>query len=484
MPGLGLSVRAGAGRLDAAVTWAHVSELPDPGEFLSGGELILLTGAALPAAARAQRAYVARLAAAGIAALGFGTGLSWDEVPPELLGAAVAADLPLLEVPRSTPFLAITKAVSRAIARQELATKEQLVQAQRRLTAAAVGQGGIGALLAETVRTTGGWGLLLGRAGTVLAATPETAVAERAAVLPDLTRLRDAPGAASVATHDGAGEVWLQSLSTPDDVLGFLAVGGEPMSQTQRQIVNAAVPLFTLSLDRSQLLVQGARKLQTSVLRLLLSGGTELVRAVADDLWNGLPEEPVTVLSCHGSRFVVSAALDKLVQDRRVAGMQVLHAHLDGALVCLAAGGDPDRLVAALRGVEGLRIGVSEPAGYPELPRALAEADRAAGYGTGASWYRDLPRLGLLDLLDGPTASEFAGGVLRALDGEPGLLRSLRAWLGHHGQWDPAAAELGVHRHTLRNRVQKAERLLGRRLDSPDLRAELWLALQMRERNI
>jgi DNA-binding PucR family transcriptional regulator len=62
------------------------------------------------------------------------------------------------------------------------------------------------------------------------------------------------------------------------------------------------------------------------------------------------------------------------------------------------------------------------------------------------------------------------------------LVRSLRVWLAHHGQWDPAAAELGVHRHTLRNRMQKVERLLGRELDSPDLRAELWLALRLEER--
>jgi purine catabolism regulator len=53
----------------------------------------------------------------------------------------------------------------------------------------------------------------------------------------------------------------------------------------------------------------------------------------------------------------------------------------------------------------------------------------------------------------------------------------LRVWLAHHGQWDPAAARLGVHRHTLRNRIRRAEELLGRSLDSPGLRAELWLAL-------
>jgi purine catabolism regulator len=34
-----------------------------------------------------------------------------------------------------------------------------------------------------------------------------------------------------------------------------------------------------------------------------------------------------------------------------------------------------------------------------------------------------------------------------------------------------------VHRHTLRKRVRRAEALLGRDLDEPGTRAELWVAL-------
>ena len=58
-------------------------------------------------------------------------------------------------------------------------------------------------------------------------------------------------------------------------------------------------------------------------------------------------------------------------------------------------------------------------------------------------------------------------------------VESLAAWLARHGQWDAAAADLGVHRHTLRYRMQRVEELLGRSLDDADLRAELWLALRV-----
>ena len=60
---------------------------------------------------------------------------------------------------------------------------------------------------------------------------------------------------------------------------------------------------------------------------------------------------------------------------------------------------------------------------------------------------------------------------------------ALRTWLAHHGQYEPAAAELGVHRHTLRSRVRRAGELLDRDLDAPDARAELWFGLQLTSRD-
>lgn len=57
------------------------------------------------------------------------------------------------------------------------------------------------------------------------------------------------------------------------------------------------------------------------------------------------------------------------------------------------------------------------------------------------------------------------------------LVATLRAFLEHNGHWESAAAALGVHRHTLRNRVARAEELLEVDLGSAHVRAELLLAL-------
>ncbi|HUR03444.1 MAG TPA: helix-turn-helix domain-containing protein, partial [Nonomuraea sp.] len=42
---------------------------------------------------------------------------------------------------------------------------------------------------------------------------------------------------------------------------------------------------------------------------------------------------------------------------------------------------------------------------------------------------------------------------------------------------DAAAQRLGIHRHTLRYRMKRVTELLGRDLDDPGVRAELWIAL-------
>jgi purine catabolism regulator len=64
-------------------------------------------------------------------------------------------------------------------------------------------------------------------------------------------------------------------------------------------------------------------------------------------------------------------------------------------------------------------------------------------------------------------------------DGE--LIRSLQAFLEHNARWETAAAELYIHRHTLRYRMRKVEELTGRDLASSFDRMEFWLALRARD---
>ena len=63
------------------------------------------------------------------------------------------------------------------------------------------------------------------------------------------------------------------------------------------------------------------------------------------------------------------------------------------------------------------------------------------------------------------------------LQTDANLIATLRAFLEHHGHWEAASAVLGIHRHTLRNRIDRIQTLIGVDLESAHVRAELLLSL-------
>ena len=88
IPGMALRLVAGDGETGRPIRWVHVSELEDPTPWLKGGELLLSTGMGVGATPTKQRAYVKRLAEAGLAGLGFGLGFSHNKVPRAVVIAA------------------------------------------------------------------------------------------------------------------------------------------------------------------------------------------------------------------------------------------------------------------------------------------------------------------------------------------------------------------------------------------------------------
>ncbi|GAA3541500.1 PucR family transcriptional regulator [Amycolatopsis ultiminotia] len=458
-PALGLRVVAGESGLDRPIGWVHPTELIDPQPFLEGGELLLTTGLALDDATAAG--YVSRLVDADVAGLGFGVGLSHPRVPAALIEAADEVGLPVLEVPRRTPFIAITRAVSRSVAADEYAATVRIGRAQQELTRTAVGRSGVAGVVRRLARLIDGW-VVLYDAGRVREAAP-AAARSRGAHL-DLTGLR---AGARVVT-DGDDEVVLQTLHTR----GALAVGtAEPLDTTGGHIVNTAVSLLSLALEQDRSQREAFSRLRTGVLELLAEGRYDLAHRVMPEL----PPEPWTVLVATGSR----AARKALCERWETVTGHVFSAHRGTRLVIVTD--DP----AQVREAQDCHLGLSDAADFPAALRQAEEAaDAAQQRRVPLLRYSDHAGEGFLGLVDSSAAQAFSEHLLaplRAFDrtGRGDLVASLHCWLEHHEHWDLAAAKLGVHRHTLRNRVSKAAELLGRDLDAPGVRAELWLALRI-----
>lgn len=454
-------------RTDAAparpVRWVAVSELADPTPFLEGDELVLTTGMRLTDPSYYPE-YVQRLVGRGVAGLGFAVGLGHETVPDALVSAAAEQGLPLLEVPRATPFIAIGKAVWRMLAAEQYEDVTRAFQAQRELTKAALR--GEEALVARLARELRGWAVLLDAAGGLRQAAPASAKDRIVDLTGELDRLRKSPGAASLALSSHDDHVVLQSLGVGGRPRGFLAVGtAEPLPPVAHTIVGAALSLLTLQSEGPR----ARRELRAAIAGLLL--GTPPAY--------GLPEPPVRVLACAGADDVVDALESDPMGERCLA--------LPRPASCVVIA--PDRLadqVIELAAGSG-PVGVSDPVSLTEVSHALIQAEQAltaARRPTGGGrvlHYGDLPGQGLLGLLDPQVADGFATTVLAPLVAyDESLVDSLRAFLEANGQGEAAARALGVHRHTLRYRMRRVSELLDRDLDDPAVRAELWVALAIR----
>ncbi|GAA3166480.1 MULTISPECIES: PucR family transcriptional regulator [Streptomyces] len=523
---LKLTVLAGEDRLDVPVRWAHASELIDPVPYMEGGELLLITALKLDAEdAETARAYVRRVARAGVIGLGFAIGVNYDEVPEALVAAARAEGLPLFGVPRRTPFIAISKAVSAAVAADQYRAVTAGFEAQRELTRAALSAEGPADLLARLAAHLDGWAALYDASGAVLAAAPEWAARRAARLTIDVARLRErpAPASAVISAAEGDDRVELQSLGTGRRARGVLAVGtGAALGTAERYAVHSAVALLTLATERSRALQDAEARLASAVLKMLLVGEPDHARSVAGRLYGGLLEAPFRVLVAepvaadgsvgHTGPGVLDGLADALESAAARTGEAVLVVPETGRLTALVADGgaaadagarfaadieDRPEVPPAPRGGapraeapyggELLAAGLSAPTGPAGAPTAHRQAEQTLSVARRRSRalieHEDVAAGSVLPLLADDAVRAFADGLLRALrqhdaTGRGDLVASLRAWLSRHGQWDAAAADLGVHRHTLRYRMRRVEEILGRSLDDADVRMELWLALK------
>src|SRR3989442_959294 len=98
-PELGLELVSGGGRAaQRRIAGAHAIEVVHPGHWLDRDWIMLTTGLALESKPRRQRDLIPELEQAGVAALGFGTGVVFDEIPAPLLNAARRHNFPVFTI--------------------------------------------------------------------------------------------------------------------------------------------------------------------------------------------------------------------------------------------------------------------------------------------------------------------------------------------------------------------------------------------------
>jgi purine catabolism regulator len=494
---LGLQLVSDVDVTDRTISWVYVSELPNPGPWLDGGELVLTLGMWLRERQCTAREYVRRLTKAHAGALAMLTAPSggdldlYPEIPDEIVAATNEYGLPLLHVPGEITFLEVTKAVAYALVSENLALISEVSQVQESLVREAAGPGSPRVLATRLGNVLGSWFLLTGPHGDVVDSSPGLSPRRAREVVADL-RSQAARGAAQTLPLLAADEsVVAYRLTTRDHHVGHLILGrGRPLSGPERRIASVAAGLLALLLDRDDQSRAVHDRLHDSYAQALMNADRDTARQLAAILDVELPAGPVHV-AVIGSRLPGEMPqITEWETARTALGGSLITASRTSRVVVLDArlGTAVELLQPALELAPNLITGVAGPVPVEDVGAALRRATSAL-VDARRSERRivDLSATGqrtLLDVIPRADAIAFAEELLRPLReydrthrGE--LVRSVRCWLEHYGQWDPAATELGVHRHTLRHRISRAEELLGSTLNSTDLRMELWAALQI-----
>ena len=492
---LELALIAGASRAASSrpVQWVHVSELEDPAPFLTPRTVLLTTGARFGSMRTDADAgdYVQRLIDAGVTALGVAVGLHWDRVPALVVSACDRLDLPLFRVPYDTAFIEIVQTAARLL---EAKTRDRDIwslESQRAVANASLHRDGLGAAVREAASRLGHWVCVTDRFGRVVEFAPERARPDLPVewVRREARRLIErGVSAGRIETESGTG-MQLQALGRQGHVLGVLAIEERGVPDiAERALHGLVAALATVQLEHRSGIRSAQAVLRDAIVELLLAEQLPLAERLSSDALTRFPRGPVVVVRyAMPDRLDPTFAEDLQSLDAGSPGLFTATTHAAPLIVA------ESRHLPAIRRLftaHGLGAGISDRVALENLREGLMQAElaleRSATTAARAPVeYSPATHEGVIHLLNGlPEAKQRADLLLAPVRHHDArhddrIEEALTGWLAHHGQTSAASTELGVHRHTLRSRVQTAAQLLQVDLDSPDTRAELWAALRL-----
>jgi purine catabolism regulator len=457
------------------IGWVHSSDLTDPAPFLEPGTMLLTTGTQFTDD-DAIAPWVRRLVAAGVVAVGFGTEVV-RTTPPALIDACRDAGLPLVEVPYAVPFIAVIRQVADALATRARERDTWSLAAQRALSVASLGNGGLDNVLRTLAVRLDGTVVLFGGDGTVRRryALRNLDPARLDALDGGARRLLRRGGRASGGGSDAEGFSVVHTIGRTESTraaIGMIAPG--PDDAAARAVITSAVAIAEVTLDRDAEVARVGADLGARVVSMLAEDRADAAVALAIAAGRPLPPRALVALARCGPGE--SGAVARSLADAgRLVGV------LDGRVVAVVPSDDPD-LPAGATGIGISAEAVTGDDGVP-IPRsfraALGQATLAAGRAEPGAVLRFRSDAGAAGIVLGAASTESARLLaLETLgDVDPELLREAEVWLDENGQWEPAARRLGLHRHVLRKHIEGLGQSIGMDLGGFGGRAELWALL-------
>lgn len=469
------------------VEGAHSIDLPDPVRWLQESWIMLTTGVQLRGSATAQRRLVAQLADGRLTALGLGLGIAMRRVPRALLQEAERRDFPVFVTPLETPFREIVSFVNRSALSADLHVLRRLTSMQRYLLDAMHQSLPDQALVERLASLLGGAEVAyLDGAGGAIATTAPDVDWSWAGLGQSSTNLRE-------LEHEGRWGM-VAPVIEGDTPTGWLVVRLASVTvsrQVARPVVRTTSELLGL-VSVTRLAATRGRRARRERL------GSRLLRAIGGEPDEGLPAalavegidftRPCRVAVLAGGGLDAGGDAREAIETALASAGADLAMAADGEHLVVLAQDDLHPLADWLRSdpqLSRVRAGVSEPLlRFEDAAAAIDQARLALTVALSAPAGPAVQRHDTLEpsvaLLGPSSARHLRARLMRALEPleqEPRLRAAVVAYFDAGLDVGRAAHALGLHRNSVRYRLDRAEQRLGRSLRSPGTVATIHLAL-------
>jgi PucR family transcriptional regulator, purine catabolism regulatory protein len=488
------TVQAGAIGLSHQVTWFATPRATPPSFVnLRGGELIIASLAALQAVDEHMRlaTLIERLAPVPIAAFAVTGGIT-----AEAKQAADHARIPLLALPETANLREVEREVQRLINDYEAQLERRGAQLTSLLSQRALAGGGIQSLVDMLAERTGSG------VGYYAANGELRRFRARGSARVALQTLQ--PTSPGMLQHLGQ-QLLVQQLGAGHERLGFVTFCNDALDQWDRIAAQQGSVAIALELAKESAVQAAEDRMRGDFVQAVLSGqGTdgEAVIQRGRELGYDLRQPHVallcTLLSDPDDGVVgrlshaISAALHGL-------GVTVPTMRRADGILCYVPASERQRRARDIADHVRLKVAselpvivaIGKEAGTVSAwQRSLTEAEQALLIGrelldtTRVFDYADLGIYRLLILLrEKPELWEFYRATLSALadydrQQHAELLKTLQAFFDNLGNLARTAEALHVHRNTLLYRLERIGDISGMKLDDPDDRLALWVALK------
>jgi purine catabolism regulator len=484
MPHLELRLHSGKAGLDRQVTWTHTSDLPEPWQWVTAGDLLMTNGMSFPSAAAEQEHLLEELHRVDASALAIGEQMYCPKLTQRFTRASERLGLPVLWIRYPMPFVAISRAIAEATLleqSQRLMRTARIYDALRRTTAGDVGHSRVAdALTKELQCAVFVCDRVTGEAYHPDGPHPPDDVKETVRAASQGTL---AAGARSILTAGGV-EVLVGEVPTHQQAV--LAVIREGAVALDGVLIQHAATVVALETSHTHLALEHTRR-----------SGAELTAQLIDgriDQRGGRRQLQASGLDPAASMFVSAVCSDdQRLRDLHVALWRRRIPHVtafrsgaahavvpctDEAVEAIADSLGPTAKIGASRVMKTVsRSAESAREATWALGTAQRTGDDVVRYGTATSWVG----VGGVDDAQAMVERWLAPLIEHDAAHRTGLVETLEAFLANQRSWQKTAAAMNVHRQTVLYRVHKVEELTGAQLsDTADI-AQLWLALRSRD---